>query len=31
MGEIEIGEQARYAGIVDGVTVATSFLGQRTG
>ena len=31
MIEIEIGEQARYAGIVDGVTVATSFLGQRTG
>ena len=31
MSQIEIGEQARYAGIVDGVAVATGFLGQRTG
>ena len=31
MAEIEIGEQARHAGVVDGVTVATRLLRQRTG
>ena len=31
VGEIEIGEQARDARIVDGVAVAASLLGKRTG
>jgi hypothetical protein len=31
MGEIEIGEQARHAGVVNSVAVAAGFLGQRTG
>jgi hypothetical protein len=30
MSEIEIGEQARHAGVVNGVAVAAGFLRQRT-
>ena len=31
VGEIEIGEQARHAGVVDGVAVAARLLRQRAG
>ena len=31
VGEIDIGEQARHAGVVDGVAVAAGLLRQRTG
>ena len=30
MGEVEIGEQARHAGVVNGVAIAAGFLRQRT-
>jgi hypothetical protein len=31
VSEIEIGEQARHVGVVDGVAIATRLLRQRTG